>query len=131
MLNVTFTGFVPNADLPPYQAACDVLLMPYQAQVSASSGGDIARYISPMKMFEYLACGRPIIASDLPVLQEVLNKRNALILPAGDARKWEAAIQRLQDDPAHAQNLAANARAEAQNYSWEARGEKIIRGLEV
>jgi len=68
--NVILTGFIPNADLPIYQAACDILLMPYQSQVAASSGGDIARYLSPMKLFEYLACGKPILSSDLPVLRE-------------------------------------------------------------
>ena len=65
--NVVLTGFVPNAVLPKYQSACDVLLMPYQRQVSASSGGDISRYLSPMKLFEYMACGRAICSSDLPV----------------------------------------------------------------
>ncbi|MCJ7703366.1 MAG: hypothetical protein MUO62_17415, partial [Anaerolineales bacterium] len=52
--NVILTGFVPNADLSLYQAACDVLLMPYQQSVAASSGGDIAHFLSPMKLFEYL-----------------------------------------------------------------------------
>ena len=74
--NVILTGFVPNARLPLYQAACDVLLMPYQRQVAASSGGDIARYLSPMKLFEYMACERPIISSDLPVL-------------AGGSERWQ------------------------------------------
>ncbi len=61
--NIYLTGFVPNADLPVFQAACDVLLMPYQQKVEASSGGDISRYLSPMKLFEYLACERAIVSS--------------------------------------------------------------------
>ncbi len=86
--NVILTGFIPNVDLPLYQAACDVLLMPYQRQVAASSGGDIARYLSPMKLFEYLACGRAILCSDLPVLHEVLNPENAVLLPPDDTQAW-------------------------------------------
>jgi glycosyltransferase involved in cell wall biosynthesis len=40
--NITLTGFIPNAELPQYQAACDILLMPYQHRVAASSGGDLS-----------------------------------------------------------------------------------------
>ena len=93
--NVILTGFVPNQDLPLYQAACDVLLMPYQKQVSGSSGGDIARFLSPMKMFEYLASGRVVLTSDLPVLQEVLKANNSVILRSNDPAEWVKAIEEL------------------------------------
>ncbi len=72
--NVHLAGFVPNEALPLYQAACDVLLMPYQEAIAGSSGGDTARFASPMKVFEYMASGRPILSSDLPVLREVLDE---------------------------------------------------------
>lgn len=124
--NLVLTGFVPNAELPRYQAACDVLLMPYQRQVAASSGGDIARYLSPMKLFEYLACGRPIISSDLPVLQEVLNPENAILLPGDDPDAWAAALQRLAADPGLRQRLADRAQQDARQYTWEARARKIL-----
>lgn len=127
--NVSLTGFVPNAELPRYQAAGDLLLMPYQAQVAASSGGDIASYLSPMKMFEYLACGRPILASDLTVLGEVLNKENAIILPAGDADAWAEAIDRLQGSAAQRKQLGQAARRTAQKHTWTARAEHILHGL--
>ncbi len=81
--NIYVLGFIPNAELPLYQAACDVLMMPYQGHVAASSGGDISRYLSPMKLFEYMACGRAILASDLPVLKEVLNAQNSGPPPIG------------------------------------------------
>jgi len=127
--NVILTGFIPNAELPRYQAACDILLMPYQQRVAASSGGNIARYLSPMKVFEYLACGRPIISSDLPVLQETLNQNNAILLPPDDVDAWVKAIQELQTDPSRREALAHQARMEAQKYSWEARAERILEGL--
>lgn len=124
--NLLLTGFVPNAELPRYQAACDVLLMPYQRRVAASSGGDIARYLSPMKLFEYLACGRPIISSDLPVLQEVLTSENAILLPGDDPDAWVAALQRLVGDPGLRQRLADRAQQDARQYTWEARARKIL-----
>ena len=107
--NLILTGFVPNAELPLYQAACDVLIMPYQQRVAASSGGDISRYLSPMKLFEYLASRRPIISSDLPVLQEVLNPQNAILVPAHDLDAWVRAIDSLQINPSLRDRLAGQA----------------------
>ncbi|MBE9523658.1 MAG: glycosyltransferase family 4 protein [Chloroflexi bacterium] len=127
--NVMLLGFIPNAELPLYQAACDVLLMPYQKQVAASSGGDIAHYFSPMKLFEYLACGRAILSSDLPVLLEVLNPTNALLLPSDDIEAWVEALLLLHENPKQRDKLAAQAHHDAQQYSWQARAQKILESL--
>jgi glycosyltransferase involved in cell wall biosynthesis len=124
--NLALVGFISNTRLPLYQAACEALLMPYQRQVAASSGGDIARYLSPMKVFEYLACGRAILSSDLPVLREVLNPDNAILLPAEDTGAWATAIRYLQDNPDFCARLAEQARRDAQKYSWEARARRIL-----
>ncbi len=129
--NLTLTGFVPNIDLPRYQAACDVLLMPYQPNVSASSGGDIGRYLSPMKLFEYLACGRVICSSNLPVLQEILSPEIAILLPPEDSGAWVTAIQELKDDPALRSKLSRSARAAAKEFSWESRAEKMLDGIQL
>jgi glycosyltransferase involved in cell wall biosynthesis len=129
--NVTITGFVPNADLPHYQAACDLLLMPYQKQVAGSSGGDIAAVFSPLKLFEYLACGRPIISSDLPALREVLNQENAVLLPGDERQAWVQAIQELQVHSERRAQLAARARQDASHYSWENRAALILEGIKL
>jgi glycosyltransferase involved in cell wall biosynthesis len=128
LVNLFLTGFIPNADLPGYQAACEVLLMPYQHRVAGSSGGNIARYLSPLKLFEYLACGRAILSSDLPVLREVLSERNAVLLPPDDPERWEAAIRQLHDDMGRRLALGSAARQEAGKYSWEARAARILAG---
>ena len=124
--NMILTGFIPNADLPRYQAACEMLLMPYQAQVAASSGGDIGRYLSPMKLFEYLACGRVILASNLPVLQEILNPMNSILLPPEDSNAWLNAIQNGLQFPERTHALAVQAQLDARQYTWTARVEKIF-----
>lgn len=129
LANVFITGFVPNAELPLYQAACEALLMPYQKQVAASSGGDISRYLSPMKVFEYLACGRVILSSALPVLSEVLTPQNAIMLPPDDLEAWVSALQTLQRDPGQRKRLAEQAQIDAQLYSWEARARRILTGF--
>lgn len=127
--NVTLTGFVPNAELPRYQAAADVLIMPYAQQVAGSSGGDIAPYLNPMKMFEYLACGRPIVSSDLPILGEVLNEKNAVILPSNNAAAWAEALRALQKSASQRGALAKAAKATAKQYTWEKRAERLLEGL--
>jgi len=128
--NVTLTGFVPNAELPLYQAACDILLMPYQRKVAASSGGDIARYLSPMKLFEYMACNRAILSSDLPVLQEILNADNAVLLPPDDLTAWVTAVQDLIANPVKRAQLGTQAQKDAQQYSWMARAQIILSVIE-
>jgi glycosyltransferase involved in cell wall biosynthesis len=128
--NVILTGFVPNAELPRLQAACDVLLMPYQRRVAASSGGDISRYLSPMKLFEYLACERAIVSSDLPVLREALNPNNAILLPPDDLDAWADALRKLQADPEYGAAFAQQARLDASGYTWNSRVARILQGLE-
>lgn len=128
--NVTFTGFINNAQLPLYLAAADVLLMPYARQIGISSGvGHSAQISSPMKMFEYLAAGRAILASDLPVFREVLNEENAIFCPPENFNMWQGALQALLDAPVRRAALAGQARADAQNYSWTARARRILDGF--
>ncbi len=93
--NITLIGFVENSQLPLYQAAADILLMPYERVITGSSGGNSSTYASPMKMFEYMACKRAIISSDLPVIREVLNPSNALLCPPEDIEAWSQALGRL------------------------------------
>ena len=124
--NIILTGFVPNAELPFYQAACEVLLMPYQRNVAASSGGDIAHFLSPMKLFEYMACGRVILSSNLSVLKEVLNDHNSILLPPDDVHVWVNALQEIKNDPNRQISLADHARKDSLRYSWETRAERIL-----
>lgn len=129
LLNVHFLGFIPNADLPLVQAAGDILLMPYALTIAVSGGGDTSAYASPMKMFEYLAAGRVILSSDLPVLREVLNEENAILLPAEDPAAWQSALDEVRADPARAAALAARARQDSKEYTWVERARRAIEGL--
>ncbi len=128
--NVKFLGFVPNAELPLFQAACDVFLMPYGQKVAGSSGADIAEFTNPLKMFEYLACGRPILASDLPILREILNSENAVILPSGDEQAWVNTLQMLRASPDKRNALGEAGKRTAARFSWHSRAAHILRGVE-
>jgi glycosyltransferase involved in cell wall biosynthesis len=82
--------------------------------------------MSPVKMFEYMAGGVPIVASDLPTIREVLNGTNAAIVPPGDAPALARAISQLLADAPRAQALAARAREEVRTYSWQERAKKVL-----
>ncbi|HEU0030803.1 MAG TPA: glycosyltransferase family 4 protein [Kofleriaceae bacterium] len=130
--NVTLVGFVPPSTLRARYESFDVLLMPHPKHgVAAATGIDISRWTSPMKMFEYMASGTPLVASDLPVLAEVLrHEHNALIAPADDLPAWEAAVRRLVDDRALARSIASRAYDDlVEHYTWDARVKTIFTGL--
>lgn len=129
--NVTFTGFIPNEKMPLYQAAGDFLLIPYHLSISGSGGRDIARVSSPMKLFEYLAAGRAIISSDLPVLREVLNEHNAVLCPADDLHAWVQALKGLLVDPEKWISLARQAKQDAGKYKWTVRCQRIFGNFPV
>lgn len=124
--NMRLMGFIPNAELPVYQTACDCLLMPYQEKIAGSSGGDIAKYLSPMKMFEYLASAKPILSSDLPVLREVLDEENSILLPFDDVIAWVDAIRLIKKDSGLAHKLSENAFKTAKQYTWQIRVSQIF-----
>ena len=127
--NVAFSGFIPNIELPLYQAAADILLMPYGTKITGSSGGDSSEYCSPMKMFDYLAAGRAIVTSDLPVFHEVLNEGNAVFCPAEDVPSWVTAVRTLLDDPARREAMASQARQDSLQYSWTERAKRALNGF--
>ena len=126
LTNVTLPGFIPNQQLPLYQAAAEILLLPYRQKVAGSSGGDIAAVTSPMKVFEYLACGRAILCSDLPVLHEVLNETNACFYPPDDFPAMSAAFAGLLADPSLCDRLGNQALKDGLKYSWKTRMQSIL-----
>jgi glycosyltransferase involved in cell wall biosynthesis len=125
--NVIFTGFIPNQELPLYQAAADILLMPYSRSIMGSSGSaDSAAVASPMKMFEYMAAGRAIVSADLPVIREVLNGKNAVFCQPDESENWKFAIEKLLDNQARREELGNQARRDVEGYTWVARARKIM-----
>lgn len=136
MTNVTMTGFVKHESIPLYQAASDILLMPYSRSISASSGQDIAEVINPMKMFEYMAAGRAIVSADLPSIREVLNEGNAVLCePVGDGHRepeianWRSAIEALLGNEARRDALGSQARRDVEKFTWVKREARVITGF--
>ncbi len=127
--NLKFMGHVSHQFAQSLQRAVDILLMPYQRNVSIGiTGHDTARWMSPMKMFEYLAAGVPIISSDLPVLREILiNEENCMLVSPVDVSSWTEALDRLIGNTEFAEYIGSNAHLQYQrDHTWKSRAEKII-----
>ncbi len=129
--NVAFPGFVPNGDLPRYLAACDILLMPYERHVTPDKPYDVSAWMSPMKMFEYMATGRAIVSSDIPVLREVLDESRAVLCPPGDVEAWRRELASLARDPARAAALGRAARLDVEKYTWRSRVGRVLGRVEA
>ena len=109
-------GQVKPDAVPLYLAAFDVCAMPFPWT------RHFARYASPVKLFEYMASGRPLVATDLPAVAEVVRDgEHALLVPPGDAPALTAALLQLRRDDALRARLAASARARVMTqYTWAA-----------
>jgi glycosyltransferase involved in cell wall biosynthesis len=124
--NLHWLGHLPNADIPLYQAACDVLLMPYQREVTIRGKGNTAEIMSPMKLYEYMAAGRVILSSDLPALRVMLNDANSILLPPDDSEAWADAFAKIRKNAARRKRIAARARADVRTFSWRSRVKRIL-----
>jgi len=128
LANILVIGFVPHRMIPVYLAAFDELLMPYQGVVRThQKKHDIAACMSPLKMFEYMASGRPIVASRLKVIEEILEDRqNAILVPPDSVTEWAGAIQMLKDNESLRRAIGERARSDVKKYSWDERVKKIF-----
>jgi glycosyltransferase involved in cell wall biosynthesis len=109
-----FTGLVTHAEVPPLLAAADIAVVPYPPM-------ETDLWLSPLKLFEYMASGKAIIASAVGQLTEVVQDgRNGLLIPPGDVPAMTAALQRLIGSPALRSQLGQQAREDAvRKHSWE------------
>jgi glycosyltransferase involved in cell wall biosynthesis len=120
---VELTGIVLHSEAVELLAACDVCVSPHVPNPDGS------RFFgSPTKLFEYMGLGKPIVASDLEQIGEVLDhERSALLCEPGDAEAAAAAVVRLLDDPEFADRLGDAALNDAvQLYSWRAHTRRIL-----
>jgi glycosyltransferase involved in cell wall biosynthesis len=128
LLNVRLLGWRPAARLRPLLYAADALIIP-PSQIPLREFG---RTVLPMKIFTYLAAGRPIVAPALPDLAEVLeHERSALLVPPDDAPAAAHAIRRIGADPELAAALGRGALERSAGLTWRARAHKILVQIET
>jgi glycosyltransferase involved in cell wall biosynthesis len=127
LANVRIDGFQPPTRVPLYLAAADLGVVPNRSKPAIS-----ARHTSPLKVFEAMAAGLPLVASDVPSLRELLaDGEDALLVPPDDPAGLAAGIGRLAGDAALRERFAARLRARAALHAWDARAERILDWMEA
>src|SRR5438445_10955219 len=121
-----FVPFVAPRRVTLFQLAADALLTYYPSSVST------VEYMSPGKLFEYMACAKPIIAADHPVLLEILGDPPAAVLVEPDNPiALAAAITETLTDREAAARLGAVARERVARFSWSQRARCILEACEA
>lgn len=121
-LQVIFIGPRPYAELPLNLAAADVLVLPNTGKDEVS-----VRFTSPLKLFAYMASERPIVASHLPSLLEVITEDMAYLVKPDDPSALAEGIREALAHPEEASCRAMRAKAEVARYSWDARARAILK----
>ncbi len=130
--NVQFKGYVSPSEVANYGMKFDVLLAPYQEKVfcgtEARSKQETSKWMSPLKVFEYMSYGKPIVCSDLPALRAILkDKETAIFCPCDVPEKWAEAIEWIMNNRELAIKIGQNAYQEFQNnYTWDQRAKKVL-----
>jgi len=129
--NIYFYGFIPHKKVSNYINALDVCLLPNQKIVfaygsdSSKANMNISTFTSPLKLFEYMSHKKPIIASDLPVIREVLNEKNSILVKYNDIKLWISSIQKLKNLKKR-QYIGNQALSDFYTYSWKNRALLVI-----
>ncbi len=119
--NILILGKKPHSQIPLYLKAADVLVLPNSAQEEISKF-----YTSPMKLFEYMAADRPIVASDLPSIREILNEENAVLVVADKSAELAETIKIALRNETAMVEVANQALEDIKKYDWAKRARKII-----
>jgi glycosyltransferase involved in cell wall biosynthesis len=122
---VRFVGTSSQQELALYQKAADALIMYFP---------DLPHYrtnMSPMKMFEYMASGRPIITSDLPTVREVLDESAAFFIPPGRPDILAEAIRKIVGDRATSETKARESYKRVQYYTWDNKAVRMVSFLKT
>jgi glycosyltransferase involved in cell wall biosynthesis len=124
--NVKIENYVPPKNVPIFEWASDILVMPYTTKTLTHN------IMSPLKMFEYLAAKRPIVASDfLPLRDVLIDKENAWLVPPEDVGALCKAFEIILNNPSLKNKLSENAWKTALQFTWKRRVEKILSTIDI
>jgi glycosyltransferase involved in cell wall biosynthesis len=120
--NLVFLGFIRSVNVPAYLKGSDLLLMPYSDKIFSRD------YMSPLKLYEYMGSGVPVVSSDLPILKKIVeNGKNGYLFIADDYIDFELTVKNTLNEGESKKNLIINNALQiAKENSWKKRAEKII-----
>lgn len=126
--NVSLRNFVRPSEVPTVLQDFDILLAPYQRFTKDRAGNDTTQWMSPLKIFEYMASGVPMIVSDLPALREFLRDgENCRFVSPLNSGEWVRALEEMRAQPEMRVRIAQTAKLELETkWSWEQRMKGVI-----
>jgi glycosyltransferase involved in cell wall biosynthesis len=125
--NVRIDGFQSPDRVALYLAAADVGVVPNRSSPDIS-----AKYTSPLKVFESMAAGLPLVASDLPSLREILQDGvDAVLVKPDDAHALREGIAKLLSDADLRASMSARLRARAAAHTWDARARRLLAWMDA
>ena len=126
--NVNYLGYTEYKNIPKILKMYDVVLMPYSKKVFVRAKNiETSKYMSPMKLFDYMAGKKIIIASKMPVYKHILNNNNSILVNDHSARTWAKKINYVFNNLNHLNKIKKNAFKTAKKYTWDLRVKKIIK----
>lgn len=120
--SVSFVGHLPHLKVPTLLVAADVLVYP----APKTNHPYYIRDTSPLKLFEYMAAGRPIVTADLLPIHDILDQKLAVFCVPGDGAALADAIRSVLDDPERSRQRARLARTHVLQFTWEKRMARIL-----
>jgi glycosyltransferase involved in cell wall biosynthesis len=127
--NIIFHGYIQNNQLHNFYSSFDILIAPYKNQKIHKEGiGTVDKWASPLKIIEYMSYRKPIVASDLPMVREIIKDgQTGLLCKTDDIQSWVKSIQLLTQNEDLRLRISQNAYDQfIKNYTWDKRAKKII-----
>lgn len=125
--NILFTGHVNNIEIPNFLAISDVLLIPYTSDFTIKGGSKAFEYSSPIKLFEYLSAGKPIIASNLPSISRILsNGQNSLLVEPDSTEDLNDKLKKLLGDHELSKEISENSLKLSKEFTWVGRARRML-----
>lgn len=124
--NIRILGKKSYSDIPLYLKAADILVIPNSAKEDIS-----LLYTSPMKLFEYMASGTPMLASDIPAIREVVSENEVFFAEPDNPRSFAEKIKEIFEPHSYREEKAAAARDAVREHTWEKRAARILAAIKL
>lgn len=118
---ILIAGNKKHQDIPVWQKAADLLVLPNTAKEKISK-----YYTSPMKLFEYMASRRPVVATDIPSIREIADDTTAIFVTPDDPQSLMKGIKEAIKNKQHAEKISENAYQYVLKHTWKERAKRII-----
>tara|TARA_B100000795_G_C22770306_1_gene427560 strand:+ start:284 stop:1399 length:1116 start_codon:yes stop_codon:yes gene_type:complete len=126
--NLYLSSYQPYNKISELLMKVDISILPYVSNITvAGNVGDITKFTSPLKLFDYMACGKIILCSNYKVLREVLTNKNAIFIDNyRNPFSWKMAISKVKNSPKKNFIMGKNNYIEADKYNLKRRARNIL-----